>query len=229
MEYFQVFQRNIGLLTPEQQQRLHDSSVAVAGTRTQCQAEALALARFGVGEIRLILTDDTTGADAGMPDILGRDDEELDEVIRDTTPYSTVARLDADSATRDALGAFLDTAHILIDTLDAGRLDFKSTLVSLAHERTLHHIVTHSLPAGCAITVFPPNGMPLDTFYAALEETDSSFLNVGGTVLKAGMGATEAALLLTGLRTVQDMVVAPEFMVFDAFKRRFTRHTVETS
>lgn len=227
MEYSQVFQRNIGLLPPEQQQRLHDASVAVAGTRGQCQAEALTLARFGVGEIRLILTDDVSGAGSAMPDILGRNDEELEAVIRDTTPYSRVERLDADSASPEVLGAFLDKAHIVIDTLDAGQLDLKTTLASLTRERSLYHIATHSLPMGCATIIFPPGGMALKDFYEALEEADSSFHTVGGAVLKAGMGATEAALFLTGLRTGQDMVVAPDFMVFNAFERRFTRHIID--
>lgn len=226
VEYLEIFQRNIGLFTPEQQHRLKDATVIVAGARDQCQTEAQTLARFGVGEIRLLTVPDDSDAEPGSgPDLLGRSEEPFANVIRDTTPHTSVRTLDMAGASTESLQEFAGGAAIIIDTLEPERMDLKTPLADLARTMEIFLIATHPLPMGSLMVVFAPGGKTPESWYAALPQPiPASGGTAAGLALKAGMGAAEAALILTGMRPPADVIAAPEYVTFNALDRRFTRH-----
>ncbi len=212
VQYQQVFQRNIGLFTPRQQQLLRKASVLIAGTRRQCQGEARTLARFGIGEIRLLEVPERADEGDVVPDLLGAAQEPFEDVIRDTTPWTNAYRLDMAGGSRAELTAFAGNVNILIDTLGSSQLSLKLELAALARGLKILHICAHPLPMGCVMSIFQPEGVALESVYPLLPDAHQPTPeNPAALVLKAGMAATEAALVLTGMRGPDDFSVSSKY------------------
>lgn len=225
LKYFEIFQRNIGLFTPEQQHRLETSSVTIVGPRSMCCVEALTLARFGVGEIRILIHPDENKDDNGT-DLMGRPEISLAQAAGDTTPFTTALETRFDPAVPQNMQTFIQSSSIILDLLPTEHLNLKTILAAQARDAKLFHISAHPLNMGCVMFVFHPDGIEPAAMFQEMSTPMRESLrhgeNAATAFLKAGWAATEAALILSGIRLESDLVLAPRFLIFNAQDRSFT-------
>lgn len=250
MSYLQYFQRNIGLFTEAQQQRLRSAAVAIMGPPADCAAEAMALARLGIGELRMVINEQFVPGAHDVPaardGLVLSDAASIEMAIRDINPFITVRALPlADMATAaEELCEFVRGCLLSIDCQDHPPFILKTHFARAARQDNLVNIAGHICNGGVYMFVFDPGGLSIEDFFQVPDggqkqafsipppylprlkdgessaDVDSAVL-AGARVLKAGLISSEAAMLLTGLRRPQDLIFAPRAVFFDAFSRRF--------
>lgn len=168
--YETAFSRNIGWLSPDEQQSLRQKRVAIAGMGGVGGFHLLTLARLGVGKFNIAdldtfeLANFNRQAGASMA-TLGRPKVEvLAEMARDINPECDLA-IYAQGVNEANLQAFFHGVDIYIDGLDFFAFD--------ARERVFAHCAQHGIPAvtvaplgmGAALLNFLPGGMSFEEYF----------------------------------------------------------------
>lgn len=258
MDYAQCYQRNIGLFTPEQQETLRRATVTVAGTGGVGGIEAATLARFGVGELRLIdpgVFDepDMNRQFGAMAGTLGRNKARVTaELIREINPFCTVHVREEGLSGEAELREFMAGSDLVIDAIDYMGFDYKAAFARAARSLGLYNLTAPIPGFGTLLIIFAPRGMTLETFFQAPADPAlwpkhqlrldrilgperfggmvEEFLRgerkslptcAGAAALNGGLVATEAALMLTGLRPESEIVAAPRVTYLDMLRRSF--------
>ena len=258
MDYAQCYDRNIGLFTPEQQDTLRRATVTVAGTGGVGGIEAATLARFGVGELRLIdpgVFDepDMNRQFGALASTMGRNKARVTaEMIRDINPFCTVRVQEKGLSNEAELREFMAGSHLVIDAIDYMGFDCKAAFARAARSLGLYNLTAPIPGFGTLLMIFAPRGMTLETFFQAPEDPAlwpghqirldrilgperfgglaAEFLRgkrktlpscAGAAALNGGLVATEAALILTGLRPESAIVAAPRVAYLDMLRRSF--------
>jgi len=168
--YETAFSRNIGWLSPDEQQSLRQKRVAIAGMGGVGGFHLLTLARLGVGKFNIAdldtfeLANFNRQAGAGMS-TLGRSKVEvLAEMARDINPESDLA-IYPQGVNEGNLQAFFQNVDLYIDGLDFFAFD--------ARERAFAHCAQHGIPAvtvaplgmSAALLNFLPGSMSFEDYF----------------------------------------------------------------
>ena len=173
MDYWQLYQRNIGLVTRDQQQALRDAKVFVAGLGGAGGIEAATLARFGVGE--LVVMDpgrfdepDMNRQFAAMKSTLGENKARATaRLLQDINPCLKLQVLDRAPRDRAELAAAMAGSALVVDAIDYAGFDYKVMFARIAREMGVLNI-TAPLPGfGTLMAIFAPRGMTVEEFYQA--------------------------------------------------------------
>ena len=166
----EAFERNLGLITPEDQKRLAAATVAIAGCGGVGGLHAHALARLGIGGFRL--ADFDTFSVANFNRQIGATMETVGQskvavtaaMVRSINPD---ARLDIfpDGVTRENLDAFIGGASIFVDGLDFFVLDTRRLAFAAARRAGVPAVTSGPLGFGATLHVFVPNGMSFDEYF----------------------------------------------------------------
>lgn len=169
-DYQVAFCRNLGFVSPEQQERLRGSRVAIAGLGGTGGAQAHALARMGIGAFSLADPDTFELANfnrqsGALVETIGR---RKSHVIRDQVgsinPDAKV-RLFDDGIHAGNIDAFLHGADVVVDSLDFYCFDARRLLYHAARERGLWVITAPPLGFGFTLLVFDPKGMSFEDYF----------------------------------------------------------------
>ena len=162
--YAQAFDRNLGWLTPEEQKRLQNSRVAIAGMGGAGGVEAQALARLGVGGFK-IADQDTfelsnfnrqTGA---TTETLGESKVKvLRKMILSINPEAQVETFQA-RISKENIDSFLQSVDLVIDGIDFFEHEAKFLLFQKSFESGLPAITSCPLGFGASLITFSPHGM----------------------------------------------------------------------
>jgi molybdopterin/thiamine biosynthesis adenylyltransferase len=263
MDYWQAYQRNIGLFTGEQQQRLRDAKIFVAGVGGVGGNEAATLARFGVG--KMVVMDpgvfdapDMNRQFGAMASTLGENKAAATaRLLRDINPFLEVEALEYAPQDDAALAARMAGCTLAIDAIDYAGFDYKARFARVARSLGLLNVTAPIPGFGALMMIFAPGGMLLEEFYQAPADPAEwpayrlpmdrvlgeeryahivrSFLAkergylttcAGAAALNGGLVATEVALIVTGLRPREEIVVAPRVTYVDILSRVFEVYTV---
>lgn len=170
-DYDIAFARNLGWVTPAEQQILREKRVAVAGLGGVGGSHVLALARVGLGAFHiadfdrfdLVNINRQAGAFMGT---LGRPKAEVvAEMIRDINPEAEVTVFP--EGVTDAAGAesFLEDCDLLLDGLDFFVIDARRALFAAASRAGIPAITAAPLGTGTAWIVFTPDGIGFDRYF----------------------------------------------------------------
>ncbi|MDT8902825.1 ThiF family adenylyltransferase [Anaeroselena agilis] len=173
MDYWQVYQRNIGLFTREQQQKLRDAKVFVAGAGGVGGIEAATLARFGIGE--LVIMDpgvfdepDMNRQFAAMASTLGENKARATaRLLRDINPFLKVEALESAPSDDAELAAHMAGSAVVIDAIDYAGFDYKARFARIARAMGVLNFTAPIPGFGTLMAVFDPGGMTLEEFYGA--------------------------------------------------------------
>jgi molybdopterin/thiamine biosynthesis adenylyltransferase len=168
--YDDAFSRNLGLVTREEQARLRERRVAIAGLGGVGGIDLVALARLGIGKFTIADPDrfearNTNRQYGAMRSTEGRYKAEvMRDIVRDINPEADVRVF------REALGtsnadAFLRDADVLVDGIDAFEIDLRRTLFRMARERGLHALGAGPVGFSTVWVIFDPQGMPFDRYF----------------------------------------------------------------
>ena len=262
MDYWQVYQRNIGLFSREQQQKLRDAKVFVAGVGGVGGIEAATLARFGVGE--LVVMDpgvfdepDMNRQFAAMASTIGENKARATaRILKDINPFLKVAALEYAPQGDAELAAQMAGSALVIDAIDYAWFDYKARFARVARSLNLLNVTAPIPGFGTLMVIFDPEGMTLEEFYGApadpaewpayripmdriqgaerygdivgrYRDGGSAYISTcaGAGALNGGLVATEIALIITGLRTREEIVFAPRVTYVDMLRRVFEVYT----
>ncbi len=171
-----AFLRHKGFFTNEEQIKLRNSTVAIAGLGAVGGTVFLGLVRSGVGSF--IIADPDTFEAANLnrqvgarPDTLGRKKIEvlLEEALL-INPFLKVRTLPEGFNTGNAED-FLHGADIVVDAMDFFAYSERLSLLRICRKKKLFVVTSGNAGFGASLLVFDPDGMELDKFFGISPKT----------------------------------------------------------
>lgn len=170
-DYNLFYTRNIGLFTPEQQSLIRDMKVFVAGCGGAGGVQAATLARFGVGELRLMdpgvfdEPDFNRQFGATVPSLGENKAAATAALLRDINPFMKITVYSEAIASEMELEEAMRGCDLVIDAIDYIGFDYKIKFAQAARRLGLYNY-TSPLPGfGALLVIFDPQGMTLEEFY----------------------------------------------------------------
>ena len=173
--YRQATERNIGLLTLQEQGMLQRATVAIAGLGATGGNYLVTLARMGVGGF--VIADGDTfevpnlhrQAGAFMSTLGQPKAEVMTRIARDINPDVRITTIDAmiDASRVDEL---LEGVDLVIDGIDFFQIDARRLLFKRAREKGLYAITSSPVGTGASLHVFAPEGMQFDTYFGITDD-----------------------------------------------------------
>lgn len=169
-EYKTAFDRNVGILTEKEQQRLRGIRVALAGMGGVGGIYALALARMGIGRFSIADGDRfelanfnrQMGADAAT---VGRNKAEVvAERIRAINPEADVTVFDR-HLDESNIGAFLQDAEVVVDGIETFAVGAHRLIAREARRQNQPLVMAAPLGFSAAMLCFDPQGMTVDDYF----------------------------------------------------------------
>jgi molybdopterin/thiamine biosynthesis adenylyltransferase len=168
--YQEAFARNLGLVNPEEQDRLRSSRVAIAGMGGVGGIHLITLARLGIGAFHIADPDDFElvnfnrqyGASLRS---LGRGKAEvMAEEARAVNPELQL-RVFPEAITQQNVGEFLDGVDVFVDGIDFFDIDARRVVFREARRRGIWAITAGPIGFSAAWLLFSPTGMSFDDYF----------------------------------------------------------------
>ena len=169
--YEEAFSRHLGLVNEEEQERLRQSRVAIAGMGGVGGIHLITLARLGIG--KFCVADPDTFEVANFNRQYGANIRTLGknkalimaEGVCTINPDASV-RAFPEAITEKNVDAFLDGVDVLVDGIDFFALDHRRLLFQEARRRGIWVITAGPIGMSTAWLVFSPTGMSFDEYFA---------------------------------------------------------------
>jgi molybdopterin/thiamine biosynthesis adenylyltransferase len=168
--YEESFSRNLGLVSAEEQQRLRNSRVAIAGMGGVGGVHLVTLARLGIGAFHLADPDRFEVANfnrqygAGV-ETLGRNKAEVMAGHARSINSEVQLRVFPEAITPENVGAFLDGADVLVDGVDFFSIPIRRLLFREARRRGIWAVTAGPVGFSTAWLTFAPDGMSFDDYF----------------------------------------------------------------
>ena len=169
-DYHEAFSRNLGWVTPQEQERLRRARVAVAGMGGVGGVHVHALARLGIGAFNLTdfdsfeLANFNRQAGAALSTVGQPKVEVMRAFVQDVNPESDI-RMFPDGLDSAHLGDYLDGVDVLIDGIDFFVNDLRPALYEAARARGIPVVCSAPLGAGASLICFKPDGMRFEEYF----------------------------------------------------------------
>lgn len=169
-DYDQAFDRNLGWLTAEEQTRLKQSTVAIAGLGGAGGFQAQALARLGITRFKFADPDvfeltnlnrqiGATHASLGKPKAAV-----LRDMVLSINPEAEI-ELFPEGVHEKNIASFLEGSNLVIDGIDFFALEAKLLLFRKSREKGLTVISSCPLGFGASLLIFSPQGMTFEDYF----------------------------------------------------------------
>lgn len=165
-----AFERNLGLVTREEQEKLGRSLAVIAGCGGVGGLHAHTLARLGVGRFRLTDFDTFSVANfnrqiGATMDTVGKDKAEVTAaMIRSINPDAEIA-IAPGGVTRENADDFVRGAGVVVDGIDFFSLEARRELFAAARRAGVAAVTAGPLGFGATLHVFGPHGMSFDAYF----------------------------------------------------------------
>jgi molybdopterin/thiamine biosynthesis adenylyltransferase len=169
-DYDEAFSRNLGWLTPQEQQRLRGARVAVAGMGGAGGVHVQALVRLGVGALNLTdfdsfeLANFNRQAGAAMSTIGQPKVEVMRDFALDANPEIDI-HVFPHGIDENNLADYLDGVDLLIDAIEFFANALRPALYRAARERGIPVVCSAPLGAGASLICFKPGGMTFEDYF----------------------------------------------------------------
>lgn len=175
--YWQSFQRNIGIVTKEEQQKLKESRIAIAGTGGVGGIYMADLARAGVEKFVISDPDsfDYTNLNrqygATVQTVGQNKAEVMKKIITAINPDAEVTIVEG-GLKKDNIPDFLEGCNLVLDCLDAYTLSELIELHQAARGKNLYSLKAVPMGFGASLMVFDPEGMSFNEYFGIDENED---------------------------------------------------------
>jgi len=178
IEYEKIYIRNIGLFTNEEQEKLRNAVVSIAGVGGVGSYQAVALARQGIGELRIM--------DPGVfdePDLnrqygalistIGENKATATtKILHDINPHMKIKTYTKAAESAAEIEEFIAGANLVIDAIDYAGFGHKQLLHERARANS-QYVLSSPIPGfGATLMVFSPSGMTMEEYYGAPADPD---------------------------------------------------------
>ena len=168
--YEKAFDRNLGWLTSEEQERLRNSCIAIAGLGGAGGYQAEALARLGVSAFRIADHDRyefsnlNRQAGATTKTIGHYKAEVMRDRILSINPEAKV-EVFLNGITEENIEVFMKGADLAIDGIEFFAQEAKILLFRKAHEIRIPAVTCCPLGFGASVIIFSPEGMQYEDYF----------------------------------------------------------------
>ena len=182
-DYFTAFQRNIGFLSKQEQERVRNARVAVAGLGGTGGAQVHALTRIGIGNFTLADLDSYELANfnrqlgATMSTIGRTKVKVVTEIIQGINPEADVRQLTS-GISLETIDEFLDDVDLVVDSLDFSCFEERFLLYSNARKRGIWVLTSPPLGFGFTLLIFDPKGMSFEDYFGFRKEMTERELTI---------------------------------------------------
>ena len=169
-DYDRAFSRNIGWVTHEEQGRLRQARIAIAGAGGVGAIHAVTLARLGIGALHIADFDEfdvhnfNRQVGAFMSTVGRPKTQVMVEVVKDINPDMDV-RAFGNGVTSDNLDKFLDGVDVYVDSIDFFALPARRMVFKACYERGIPALTAAPLGMGVALMYFRPGGMSFEDYF----------------------------------------------------------------
>jgi tRNA threonylcarbamoyladenosine dehydratase len=171
----QQFVRNMGWLSMDEQEKLRNSSVAIAGAGGDGGALAVQLARFGVGELRLADPDPfevenlnrqacCTAATIGVNKAVA-----VGDYLRGINPDLKIVTY-TDGVTEDNVNEFISGADLVIDETEFTMHALGVMIAREARKKDIPNLMTLNIGFGALTTTYHPRKTTLEKVLGLSED-----------------------------------------------------------
>jgi len=175
--YEEAFSRNLGLIAPEEQQRLRHSRAAIVGMGGVGGIHLVTLARLGIGHFTIADPDTfetvnfnrqygATLRGLGRPKV-----DVMAEEARSINPELDL-RIFREAITEKSAADFLEGADVLVDGIDFFNIEARRLVFREARNRGIWAVTAGPVGFSTPWLVFNPHGMGFDEYFALTDEMD---------------------------------------------------------
>jgi molybdopterin/thiamine biosynthesis adenylyltransferase len=176
-EWWKNFERNIGILTKDEQRKLKESTVAIAGIGGVGGMPAERLARLGIGHIKIADPETFTNSDlnrqfgATIKTLGEKKVEVVGEIMKEINPN---LQLDIfpEGINQKNIEDFLDGVNLVIDAIEFFAFKERMLLYPKAREQGIYVILSGATGFGSPLFVFSPKGMTMEEFFEVPSEKE---------------------------------------------------------
>jgi molybdopterin/thiamine biosynthesis adenylyltransferase len=169
-DYGRAFSRNLGIISPVEQERLRRAKVAIPGCGGVGSLHALTLARMGIGHF--VLADfDTFEIEnfnrqygARQSTVGKHKAHSLKQDILDINPDAQIEIFE-EGVNEKNIGQFLSGVEIVIDSLDFFAFSARDVLFPAAQRQGVPLVTGAPLGLSCALLVFTKNSMSYRDYF----------------------------------------------------------------
>jgi molybdopterin/thiamine biosynthesis adenylyltransferase len=175
--YEQAFSRHRGVLTRPEQERLHNSRVAIVGMGGVGGVHLITLTRLGIGAFHIAdpdcfeLSNFNRQYGATTPTLGHNKATVMAEEARAINPELHL-NIFSEAITPKNVGAFLDGVDVLVDGIDFFAIEARRLLFQEARRRGIWAVTAGPLGFSTAWLVFSPTGMSFDDYFAIHDGLD---------------------------------------------------------
>jgi molybdopterin/thiamine biosynthesis adenylyltransferase len=169
-DYHEAFARNIGWVTPAEQQALRGKRVAIAGMGGVGGNHLLTLARLGVGHFRIADFDrfDIANFNRQVGAMTSTLDQPKAEVMarmaRDINPEVEVETF-GEGVDQSNLRSFLEGCDLYVDALDFFAFDIRQRTFAMCAQLGVPATTAAPLGMGAAVLTFMPGQMTFEDYF----------------------------------------------------------------
>jgi len=169
------FSRNIGLLSEDEQRRLLEARIAIAGAGGVGGLHILSLARLGIGNFNVADHDTFEAVNISRQygasvSSLGKNKAEvLAAMVKDINPQADV-KIFTEGVNKDNAETFLHDADIFIDGIDFFEIDIRRLLFRQTREKGIFGVTSAPLGFGATLQTFSPSGMSFDEYFGISDD-----------------------------------------------------------
>lgn len=168
--YDVAFSRNIGWVTQEEQQRLRNKRVAIAGCGGVGGQHSLTLARLGVGNLNISDFDqfDIHNMNRQAGAFVSTKDKDkitvMADMLHDINPDMDIQTFDQ-GINKDNVDRFLDGVDLYVDSLDFFALEARKLVFNACYTKNIPVITAAPLGMGAALLCFMPGKMTFEEYF----------------------------------------------------------------
>lgn len=171
----QAFSRNIGLFTPQEQEKLAEARVGIPGMGGVGGVHLMTMVRTGVTNFHISDFDIYEPVNvnrqfgARVPDFGRPKMEVMKEEALSVNPYLNIREF-PEGINRDTVDEFLEGVDVVLDSLDFFAFDIRRLLFNRAREKGVHVITAGPLGFSSAMLIFAPDkGMGFDDYFNIID------------------------------------------------------------
>lgn len=168
--YKEAFARNIGLISQEEQEKLQQTTVAIAGMGGVGGIFALSLARLGVGSFHISDPDSFNPVNinrqaAAYVSTFGKPKAEtVATMIRDINPFAHVSIFPI-AETEKEFEPFLEGVNVALDGIDFFTLSARRAMFKQALRMRIPVLTAGPIGFGTCLLHFKPGGIGFDEYF----------------------------------------------------------------
>jgi molybdopterin/thiamine biosynthesis adenylyltransferase len=194
-DYFKAFNRNLGFLSSEEQIRLKNARVAIAGLGGTGGAQVQVLSRMGMGKFHLAdpdtfeLANFNRQSGATVPNLGRRKTDVAMETVLAINPEAEIEVFEQGISVEN-IDTFLQGVDVVVDSLDFYCFDERFLLYGKARAKGLWVLTAPPLGFGFTLLMFDPDGMSFEDyfgFHSRMTERDRVVALIAGIAPKPFM------------------------------------------